>query len=156
MSPAAPLSAHNWSLLLLLAVIWGATFFLAELALDQLTPLWLALLRVAIGALTLGCVLRATGIRLPLDPVILLGFMVMGLLNNVVPFSLIFWGQTAIDSGLAAILNATTPFWAVLMAHVLTRDEREDDGQSDNRDTRRCRLPHRFLPTTGRCSSSSR
>ena len=129
MSSAKPLSARDGSLLLLLAVIWGATFFFAEIALRELTPLWLALLRVAIAALFLGSVLLVTGARLPLRPDIVLGLLVMGLLNNVVPFSLIFWSQTTIDSSLAAILNATTPFWVVLMAHVLTRDERATAGR---------------------------
>ena len=129
MSSTSPLSARDGSLLLLLAVIWGATFFFAEIALRELTPLWLALLRVAIAALFLGSVLLVTGARLPLRPDIVLGLLVMGLLNNVVPFSLIFWSQTTIDSSLAAILNATTPFWVVLMAHVLTRDERATAGR---------------------------
>ena len=129
MSSAPPLSASDGSLLVLLAVIWGATFFFAEIALRELMPLWLVLLRVAIAALFLGLVLLVTGARLPLRPDILLGLLVMGLLNNVVPFGLIFWSQTAIDSSLAAILNATTPFWAVLMAHVLTRDERATAGR---------------------------
>ncbi len=129
MSSAKPLSARDGSLLVLLAVIWGATFFFAEIALRELTPLWLTLLRVALAALFLGCVLLATGTRLPLRPDVVLGFLVMGLLNNVLPFSLIFWSQTAIDSSLAAILNATTPFWVVLMAHVATRDERATVGR---------------------------
>ena len=129
MSSAKPLSARDGSLLVLLAVIWGATFFFAEIALRELTPLWLVLLRVAIAALFLGLVLLVTGTRLPLRPDILLALLVMGLLNNVVPFGLIFWSQTAIDSSLAAILNATTPFWGVLMAHVLTWDERATAGR---------------------------
>ena len=129
MSSAKPLSARDGSLLVLLAVIWGATFFFAEIALRELTPLWLTLLRVAIAALFLGCLLLLGGARLPLRPDIVLNLLVMGLLNNVVPFSLIFWSQTAIDSSLAAILNATTPFWAVLMAHVVTRDERATVGR---------------------------
>lgn len=51
-------------------------------------------------------------------------FLAMGVLNNLIPFSLIFWGQTRIGAGMAAILNATTPLWAVFVAHLLTRDER--------------------------------
>ncbi len=129
MSSAPPLSARDGALLLLLAAIWGATFFFAEIALRELTPLWLALLRVAIAALFLGAVLLVSGARLPLRPDIVLGLLVMGLLNNVVPFSLIFWSQTTIDSSLAAILNATTPFWVVLMAHLVTRDERATVGR---------------------------
>lgn len=116
--------ARDWSLIFLLALIWGATFLFAELALAELTPLWLVLLRVGIAALVLALVVRLQGVRVALTPVLLLGFLVMGLLNNVVPFTLIFWSQTMIDSSLAAILNATMPFWTVVMAHLATRDER--------------------------------
>ncbi len=116
--------ARDWSLIFLLSLIWGATFLFAELALVELTPLWLVLLRVGIAALVLAVVLRLQGVRVALTPVLLLSFLVMGLLNNVVPFTLIFWSQTMIDSSLAAILNATMPFWTVVMAHLATRDER--------------------------------
>ena len=117
-------STRDWSLIVLLALIWGATFLLAELALVELSPLWLVLLRVGIAALVLLVVVRVQGVRVALTPVLLVGFLAMGLLNNVVPFTLIFWSQTTIDSSLAAILNATMPFWTVLVAHVATRDER--------------------------------
>jgi drug/metabolite transporter (DMT)-like permease len=117
-------STRDWSLIILLAHIWGATFLLAELALVELSPLWLVLLRVGIAAVVLLVVVRVQGVRVALTPVLMVGFLVMGLLNNVVPFTLIFWSQTTIDSSLAAILNATMPFWTVLVAHVATRDER--------------------------------
>mgnify|MGYP001053222705 FL=1 len=116
--------ARDWSLIFLLAFIWGATFLFAELALVELTPLWLVLLRVGIAALVLAVVVWSQGVRVALTPVLLLSFLAMGLLNNVVPFTLIFWSQTMIDSSLAAILNATMPFWTVIMAHLATRDER--------------------------------
>jgi len=117
-------STRDWSLIFLLALIWGATFLFAELALVELSPLWLVLLRVGIAALVLAVVVRLQGVRVTLTPVLLLSFLAMGLLNNVVPFTLIFWSQTMIDSSLAAILNATMPFWTVLLAHLATRDER--------------------------------
>lgn len=117
-------SARDWSLIFLLALIWGATFLVAELALVELSPLWLVLLRVGIAASVLLVVMRVQGVRVALTPVLLSSFLVMGLLNNVVPFTLIFWSQTMIDSSLAAILNATMPFWTVVMAHLATRDER--------------------------------
>jgi drug/metabolite transporter (DMT)-like permease len=65
-----------------------------------------------------------SGRHIPADPSLWGAFFVMGLLNNVIPFSLIFWGQTQIASGLAAILNATTPLFTVLVAHVATKDEK--------------------------------
>jgi drug/metabolite transporter (DMT)-like permease len=66
----------------------------------------------------------ARGLRMPTTPRIWLAFLAMGALNNLIPFSLIVWGQTRIPSGLASILNATTPLWTVVVAHLLTRDER--------------------------------
>ncbi len=123
------MSLVEWSLLLCLSVLWGASFFFVELALDQLRPFWLVLARVALGAMVLHLVMLAMGIRVPMTLPLFLSFVGMGLLNNVVPFSLIFWAQTAIDSSLAAILNATAPFWVVLLAHLMTTDERATAGK---------------------------
>jgi drug/metabolite transporter (DMT)-like permease len=111
-------------MLALLSVVWGATFVFVEVALRDLGPLQLALARVATAALALHVWLRLTGLRLPGDGASWGAFLLLGLLNNALPFSLIFWGQTRITGGLAAILNATTPLWTVLLAHLLTRDER--------------------------------
>jgi drug/metabolite transporter (DMT)-like permease len=80
--------------------------------------------RVAIGALALLVLVHAAGLRLPRELRLWRAFFVMGALNNLIPFSLIVWGQTAITGGLAAILNATTPLFTVVLAHLLTRDER--------------------------------
>ena len=80
--------------------------------------------RVGIAALALLVVCRAKALALPRDPGLWGAFFVMGLLNNAIPFGLIAWGQTHIDSGLASILNATTPLFTVLLAHVVTQDEK--------------------------------
>jgi len=114
----------EWTLLLTLSVLWGGSFFFAEVALEALPPLSVVFARVAIGALALLALVRAAGLRLPREPALWRAFFAMGALNNVIPFSLIVWGQTAITGGLAAILNATTPLFTVLLAHRLTRDER--------------------------------
>jgi drug/metabolite transporter (DMT)-like permease len=118
------MNAREWVLLCTLAAVWGATFFFAKIALAELPPLTLVLCRVAIAALILLMVVRASGLALPSAPRVLGAFLVLGAINNVIPFGLIFWGQTRIDSGLASILNGTTPLWAVLLAHVVTRDEK--------------------------------
>lgn len=119
-----PMRAWAWGLLLVLALIWGSSFFFIEIALADLRPFSIVLGRVAIAALVLHGVVLASGQRMPTAPALWGRFAVMGLLTNLVPFSLIAWGQTQIASGLAAILNATAPIWVVLLAHVLTRDER--------------------------------
>ena len=122
--PGGQMSLHEWSLLLLLSVLWGGSFFFAEIGLRQLEPFWLVLARLGLAALAMQLVMRLAGRTIEMDPALFGRFLVMGCLNNVVPFSLIVWSQTAIESSLAAILNATTPFWMVLLAHFLTTDER--------------------------------
>ena len=114
----------EWSLLIVLSMLWGGSFFLGKVALAELGPFTLVLGRVAIAAIALNLIVVATGHRMPSSPRTWGQFLVMGVLNNLIPFSLIFWGQTRIASGLASVLNATTPLWTVLLAHFATRDER--------------------------------
>ncbi len=114
----------SWALLVVLSVLWGGSFFFAEVALEALPPFTVVLARIALGALALMLVVRAAGLSLPRDAGTWRAFFAMGALNNLVPFCLIVWGQTAIAGGLAAILNATTPLFTVVLAHWLTRDER--------------------------------
>ena len=105
--------AHDWGLLLFLAFIWGASFYFNAVALTALPVFSIVAVRVAIGAAVLLAVLWAMGGRLALSRQLVGIFLVMGLINNAVPFVLIVWGQTAIASGVAAILNATTPLFSV-------------------------------------------
>lgn len=114
----------EWVLLVCLSILWGGSFFFGKVALSELKPFTVVLGRVCIAAIVLNIIVRATGNRMPSSPRMWTAFLVMGLLNNLVPFSLIFWAQTQIPSSLAAILNATTPVWAVLLAHFMTSDER--------------------------------
>ncbi|MBS8260941.1 DMT family transporter [Roseibium polysiphoniae] len=113
----------NWFLLLLLGTIWGGSFLFAKVAVAEIPPLVLVFLRVLIAGLALHVVLRLRGISFPLSPTLLVSFLVMGLLNNAVPFSLLFWGQTEISAGLASILNATTPIFTFVIAAVLLQQE---------------------------------
>jgi drug/metabolite transporter (DMT)-like permease len=114
----------EWAMLLALSVLWGGSFFFTSVALKALPPFTLVVLRVGLAALILNMVLPLFGLRLPLDRRVWTAFIGMGLLNNVIPFCLIVWGQTHIASGLAAILNATTPLSTVVVAHFLTAEER--------------------------------
>jgi len=114
----------EWGLLLLLALLWGGSFFFSKIAVGELLPFTIVLCRVSLAALALNAALVLSRRRMPVDPRLWRAFFIMGLLNNVIPFSLIFWGQTQIASGLAAILNATTPLFTVLIAHVTTKDEK--------------------------------
>lgn len=114
----------EWLLLVTLSVLWGGSFFFVEIALKDLPPLTIVLGRVSSAAIALTAFVFLSGKRMPVTPHVWSKFLVMGALNNLIPFSLIVWGQTHIDSSLAAILNATTPVFAVIMAHFLTQDER--------------------------------
>jgi len=118
------MSAWQWAQLCLLGTIWGSSFFFGKLALEQYGPLSIVLARVVLAALTLNILLPLTGQRLPTSLRLWGAFFIMGLFNSLIPFSLIFWGQQFIPSGLAAILNATTPLFAVPIGHFITRSDR--------------------------------
>ncbi len=118
------MSALEWGLLILLSLIWGGSFFFAKAALAELGPFSIVLGRVAIGALALLSIARLMGQVMPRDPDLWRDFAIMGVLNNVIPFSLIFWGQQEIASGLAATLNATTPFFAIAVGKILNPEAR--------------------------------
>jgi drug/metabolite transporter (DMT)-like permease len=109
------IDARDWSLLALLSILWGGSFFFNGAALQELPPLTLVLLRVALGAAILLPLLRRQGIGFPEGMMGWMPFVAIGLLNNVIPFSLIAIGQTFIPSGLASILNATTPLFTVMV-----------------------------------------
>ena len=118
------MGATEWLLLITLSILWGGSFFFNAVTLDDLPPLTVVFARVAIAAGALWLVVVLRGQRLAVAPGLRLAFAAMGALNNVIPFTLIVWGQTRIGSGLASILNATTPLFTVTFAHWLTRDER--------------------------------
>jgi drug/metabolite transporter (DMT)-like permease len=120
---AAPrLAAQDWALLLALSLLWGASYFFSKVAVGALPPLTVVGARVMIAAAALLVVCRLLGVVLPLHR--WRDFLGMGAINNVLPFALIFWAQTEIASGLASILNATTPLFTAILAHALTQDER--------------------------------
>jgi drug/metabolite transporter (DMT)-like permease len=119
----------EWLLLLTLSLLWGASFLFSEVALDEVRPFTLVLGRVGFAAIALLAVVYASGYHMPRSWVAWHPFLAMGALNNLIPFSLIIWGQTEITGGLASILNATTPLFTVLLAHFLTRDERITPGR---------------------------
>jgi drug/metabolite transporter (DMT)-like permease len=114
----------EWLMLIVLSVLWSGSFFFIGVAVRGLPPFSIVALRVTIAAAVLALVLRATGVHIPRSRRLWTSFLIMGLFNNAIPFSLIVWGQTHIASGLAAILNATTPFFTVIIANFLTDDEK--------------------------------
>src|SRR6476620_3020953 len=107
------IDARDWSLLGLLSILWGGSFFFNGVVLKELPPFMLVFLRVALAALILLPLLWLYRIRFPTGLSGWLPFIAIGLFNNVLPVSLIVVGQTYIPSGLASILNATTPLFTV-------------------------------------------
>jgi drug/metabolite transporter (DMT)-like permease len=118
------MGATEWLLLLLLSALWGGSFFFFKILVAELPPFTVVLGRVGLAALMLNLYLLALGQRMPREWRLWRQFLVMGLLNNAIPFSLIVYGETHISSGLASILNATTPVFGVLVTHFLTATEK--------------------------------
>ncbi len=118
------MSARLWTLLFALSVIWGGSFFFMAVALRGFPPFTIVLVRVALAAAALALACAVLRLRLPRGRAAWVACAGMGLLNNAIPFTLIVVGQQFIPSGLAAVVNAATPVFAVLAAHWLTADER--------------------------------
>lgn len=116
------MNLKEWILLIVLSVLWGGSFFFNGVALKEIPVFTVVFGRVCIAAIALLIFLKIRGIPLPKSPSILLALLFMGFINNVVPFSLIVAGQTQIGSGLAAILNATTPLFTAVIIHLFTSD----------------------------------
>jgi len=115
MTPDNRIDARDWSLLALLSVLWGGSFFFNGVLLRELPPLTVVLLRVALAAIILLPFLWVYRIAFPKSLSGWKPYLAIGLLNNVLPFSLVVTGQTYIPSGLASILNATTPLFTVVV-----------------------------------------
>ncbi len=122
--PTAPVPARAWAELALLALIWGASFLSVAVALREMGPLTAVLHRCFWASLILLAVLRLRGRRMPRDAATWGAFAAMGLLNNLVPFALMAWGQLRVETGLVAILNAATAIFAALAAAAFLPDER--------------------------------
>lgn len=118
------MSGGDWGIILLLSLLWGGAFFFIEIGLRGFPANTFVFLRVALAIAPMMIALRIMGLSLPRDRQSWMQLFVLGFINCALPFVLFFWGQTYIDSGLASVLNATTPLWGVVTAHFLTRDEK--------------------------------
>ena len=115
---------RNWAIFWLLGVVWGSSFLLIKVAVEDLGPLPLVSIRIGLAALFMAAFLVLTGRRLPSGRQERLALLFVGVMNTAVPFTLITWGEQNIDSGLATVLNATVPLWTLIFAHVALTDER--------------------------------
>jgi len=118
MTAPPTLSARAWGLLLLLALLWGGSFLFVGVAVREWPPLAIVFARVALAALALWAMVAALRLPLRRDGAAMTAHLGMGVLNNLLPFLLIVWAQGTLASGAASILNATTPLWGVLLAHL--------------------------------------
>ncbi|MEM6588704.1 MAG: DMT family transporter [Pseudomonadota bacterium] len=123
MTHARQFTTQSGLMLFTLASLWGGSFFFAEIVLAELGPFTLTFLRVLFAVPVLGAWLMLRHIPVPLTWRFWAGCLVMGALNNTLPFSLLFWGQSQMESGLAAILNATTAIFGAFVAGALLADE---------------------------------
>ncbi len=115
---------QEWGLIVILSILWGGSFFFVGVVVKEMTPLTIVSGRVGLAAVLLLAYIYLRGGKMPFSLGLWGAFLIMGVLNNLIPFSLIVWGQTHIESSLASILNATTPIFSVILAHFLTREEK--------------------------------
>lgn len=123
------MQAREWALLILLSIIWGGSFFFVEILVDHLPPLTIVNVRVAVAALFLWFIVLGRKIPIPKTAKAWSALFIVGLINNAVPFSLLTYGQTQIESGLASIFNAMTPLFTVIIAGAFLADEKMSGGK---------------------------
>jgi drug/metabolite transporter (DMT)-like permease len=123
-APSLTMTPLTWAMLVLLSLCWGASFFFTGIAVTELPTFTIVVLRVGLAALALWAVVVASGTDLPWIWSYWHAVAVMALINSVLPFLLIVWGQSHVASSLAAIFIATTPLFGMVLAHFMTADER--------------------------------
>jgi drug/metabolite transporter (DMT)-like permease len=123
-TPSSRPSALAWTLLIILGFLWGGSFFFGRIAVQEIPPFTLVFLRLGLAALALHIYLRGRHELYQTLAGRYREFLIMGFINNALPHTLIFFGQTQIGAGLASILNATTPIWTVIIANHWTADEK--------------------------------
>lgn len=118
------IDTKTWVMIILLATIWGGSFLFGRILMLEWPPFTVVFLRVMLAAVALWLFIVATGKKFTLRPRLVATIVIMGILNNVIPFSLILIGQREIGSGLAAVVNAMTPVWTLIIANAFTTDEK--------------------------------
>lgn len=118
------ITPRDWLLLALLSIVWGGSYFFAKVAVEDVGPITVVFGRVVLAAAILAVAMRFRGMPFPRGRAAWEPFVVMGAINSALPYTLIFWGETRISSGLAAILTALVPMFTVIVAQFGTSDER--------------------------------
>lgn len=115
---------RTWGVFAALSMIWGSSYLFIKLAAQDLQPFTLVAVRLGLGSLGLWVVMAVMKLGPPRDPRTLFNTAVVGLLNTAMPFVLISWAEKSIDSGMAAVLNASVPLFALVIAHFALHDEK--------------------------------
>lgn len=116
--------AKDWLVFIILGILWGSSFLWIKIAIQEISPLLLVTLRLSFAIITLTI---AAIIARPLWPQgkrLWLALVLFGLINTAIPYFLISWGEQYIDSAVAAILNSSTPLFAMVIAHIFLDDDR--------------------------------
>ncbi len=114
----------EWAMLVVLSAIWGGSFYFFAVIIKELPVFTIVFFRVFLASAALWAFLLLTRQTVSITSTMWKNFFLMGFFNNVIPFSLIVWGETKVAPGLAAVLNATTPFFSVIVAHLSTQNEK--------------------------------
>ena len=114
----------EWGAFALLGLVWGSSFLWIKIAVQEIGPFTLVAFRLLFGLVGLLVIMRLQKQSFPRDRRVLLAFLFMGVFNTAIPFTLISWGETRIDSGLASILNGTVPLFTIVIAHFWLHDEK--------------------------------
>lgn len=115
---------RKWAAFWLLGLIWGSSFLFIRIGVEEVSPFQVVFMRTGIAAVCLNLVLLLRGKRLPMSREGLFPLFVLGIGNTVIPFVLISWGETQVESGLASVLNATAALFTLVIAHLTFKDER--------------------------------
>ncbi|HLC02897.1 MAG TPA: DMT family transporter [Anaerolineales bacterium] len=118
------MKVREWGAFVLLGLIWGSSFLWIKVAVAEIGPFMLVALRVLFGLIGLAVIMLLRRKRILLDGRALLGFFFLGVFNTALPFTLISWGETHIESALASILNGTMPLFTIVIAHLWLKDEK--------------------------------
>src|SRR5262249_33041571 len=119
----------NWAMFATVGLIWGSSFLLIKIGVSQLDPLALVTGRTLVASVGFAAMILLLRKPFPRDRKTLGSLVVVGILNTALPFFLITWGESTIDSGLASVLNATMPLFSLVIAHIALADDKINIGK---------------------------
>ena len=113
----------NWLMFYTLVFMWGTSFLITSIAVDQFSPIQISTMRISLGAIILLVAMYLRGLRLPTDIWSWVYFAIFGAMGNALPFFLISWGQQSVSSGTTGVLMAFMPLITMILAHYFIANE---------------------------------